>query len=290
MIIQTVEADKELASIASSINQDPKSWENWSSIVFNIPEDDEDIKQDCLLWVKSLCEAYFFDTETRIYFSKNEDIHVLCKNIKIELMDNFIKQIKDMAKHYKVDNAIDNTVYFLGDNAQEYQDVIMQKLGKIKLDYADDRPVQQKGKEKAQDRFNLFGKRDPSFANDKVKLLLIEDDPVTTWMVNNALKEECEILSLGYANKVYATYGIYEPDIIFLDIGLPDDSGYEVLKWIKKNDPGALVVMFSSNDNLDNLIEALECGASGFIPKPFLKESLMYYVDNLIGASESRYG
>jgi len=73
-------------------------------------------------------------------------------------------------------------------------------------------------------------------------------------------------------------YMTYQPDVVFLDINLPDKNGYEVLQWIMRNDPGANVVMFSSNDHMDNITDALDAGASGFIGKPFIKKQLLDYI------------
>lgn len=102
----------------------------------------------------------------------------------------------------------------------------------------------------------------------------MEDDAVTRWMVRNALKNECEFITAPSANKAFAMFSSFTPDVVFLDINLPDNSGYAVLEWILKNDPGACVVMFSSNGQLDNIVQAMEKGASGFISKPFLREHL----------------
>ena len=109
-------------------------------------------------------------------------------------------------------------------------------------------------------------------------VLLVEDDPVTRWLVRNALKENCDLATAPTANKAFSMYSSYQPDIVFLDVNLPDKNGYEVLNWVMRNDPGANVVMFSSQDSMDNITQALECGARGFIGKPFVKEQLLGYV------------
>lgn len=115
---------------------------------------------------------------------------------------------------------------------------------------------------------------------DQAKVLLVEDDPVTRWMVRNALKHECDLATVSEGHKAFEMYASYQPDIVFLDINLPDANGYDVLEWIIHNDPGAAVVMFSSNDNLDNIASSMDQGARGFIAKPFLKEQLLHYIHN----------
>lgn len=82
------------------------------------------------------------------------------------------------------------------------------------------------------------------------------------------------------AHQAFAKFQAFQPDVVFLDIDLPDKNGREVLSWIMHNDPGVTVVMFSSNSSLDNISQSIEEGASGFIAKPFLKESLLHYIRN----------
>jgi CheY-like chemotaxis protein len=115
------------------------------------------------------------------------------------------------------------------------------------------------------------------------KVLLVEDDPVTRWMVRHALKNECQLATAATANRAFALYPSWKPDIVFLDINLPDNNGLAVLEWIKRNDPGACVVMFSSINNMDSIAGALETGANGFVAKPFLKESLVHYIHKNMG-------
>ena len=111
-----------------------------------------------------------------------------------------------------------------------------------------------------------------------MRVLLIEDDPVTRWIVRKSLRHACRFATAPTASQAYAMFQSFQPDIVFLDINLPDQSGRAVLEWILRNDPGVRVIMFSSNDNLDNIAQTLEKGASGFIAKPFLKEELLHYV------------
>ena len=113
---------------------------------------------------------------------------------------------------------------------------------------------------------------------EQIKVLLVEDDPVTRWMVRTGLKEECVFATANHVQQAMDLYVSYAPHIVFLDIQLPDGSGYEVLDWIMWHDPEAYVVMFSSHNDLDNIMKAFESGANGFIAKPFLKDTLLHYI------------
>lgn len=113
-------------------------------------------------------------------------------------------------------------------------------------------------------------------------VMIVEDDPMTRRMVSHAFKEEYAVVTADNAHDAIANYLIYAPDIVFLDIGLPDASGFDVLKDIVATDPEAYVVMFSGNSYLDNVTNALNQGAAGFVAKPFKKENLARYVEDSV--------
>ena len=111
------------------------------------------------------------------------------------------------------------------------------------------------------------------------KVLLVEDDPVTRWLVRLALKGECVLSTASDAGKAISTYMAQQPDMVLLDIGLPDRNGKDLLKRLMRIDPGAYVVMFSSQDTHENIIETVQKGAKGFISKPFSKQDILKHVN-----------
>lgn len=113
-------------------------------------------------------------------------------------------------------------------------------------------------------------------------VMIVEDDPMTRRMVSHAFKDSYAVVTAANAHDAIANYLLYAPDIVFLDIGLPDASGFEVLKDIVATDAEAYVVMFSGNSYLDNVTAALSSGAAGFIAKPFKKENLERYVEDSV--------
>ncbi|MBS3947813.1 MAG: response regulator [Dethiobacter sp.] len=73
------------------------------------------------------------------------------------------------------------------------------------------------------------------------------------------------------------------PDIVFLDIVMPELDGLECLKLMKKIHPGVKVVMLSSLGTKENLRTALDLGAVDFIQKPWKKDQLTQILARLKG-------
>lgn len=111
-------------------------------------------------------------------------------------------------------------------------------------------------------------------------VMVVDDDPLTRRMVVGAFKERYALLNAGDAEEAITNYLLHAPDIVFLDIGLPNISGFAVLNEIMAIDPDAYVVMLSGNDYLDNVTKALTEGAMGFVAKPFVKEKLRHYIED----------
>lgn len=113
---------------------------------------------------------------------------------------------------------------------------------------------------------------------DHTKVLLVEDDPATRWIVRSALKNDCCLATAGTASQAFIRCQTYHPDIVFLDLDLPDKKGADVFEWIIRNDPGVKVILFTSTQDIEQIYEILNRGACGYIPKPFEKELFMNYI------------
>lgn len=111
-------------------------------------------------------------------------------------------------------------------------------------------------------------------------VLLSEDDPFSRRMVSGALGKAVNLLQSEDGTDTLLTYQLHAPDILFLDIELPDVSGQDLLKKIIAFDPEAYIVMLSGNGNRENILKAMENGAKGFVGKPFTREKLLHYINN----------
>lgn len=113
-------------------------------------------------------------------------------------------------------------------------------------------------------------------------VMIVEDDPLTRRLLTNAFRDDYALITAETAHAAVMEYLIYAPDIVFLDIGLPDASGFAVLQKLVAIDPDAYIVIFSGNSYLDNVTKALNNGAAGFIAKPFQRTRLMHYIEDSV--------
>lgn len=112
----------------------------------------------------------------------------------------------------------------------------------------------------------------------KLNIMVVEDDPFSRKLVGNSLSTQYALTFAEDGKSAIFNHLKAAPDIVFLDIDLPDITGHDVLHRILEIDPAAFVVMLSGNGNLDNIMRAVNAGAKGFVAKPFTKEKLLQYI------------
>jgi len=103
-----------------------------------------------------------------------------------------------------------------------------------------------------------------------MKLLIIEDEKELQEDIVVFLKKEkflCECVATisDAKEKVY----MYDYDAIILDIGLPDGSGLEILKYLKKINKDTGILILSARGAIDDKISGLDLGADDYLTKPF---------------------
>lgn len=108
---------------------------------------------------------------------------------------------------------------------------------------------------------------------EKIKVLIVDDAIVVRILVGNTLSKEPDIDFVGKAeNGKIALEKIAElrPDVVLLDIEMPEMNGLEVLKVLKDQGMPTKVIMFSTYTTVGakHTFEALELGAVDFVPKP----------------------
>ena len=102
------------------------------------------------------------------------------------------------------------------------------------------------------------------------QLLIVEDDQTLNDGLCMALRQDDrKIISCDCLKAARAQLALGIVDFVLLDINLPDGSGLELLKEIKKQKPSLPVVLLTANDTDRDIVQGLETGADDYITKPF---------------------
>jgi DNA-binding NarL/FixJ family response regulator len=101
------------------------------------------------------------------------------------------------------------------------------------------------------------------------KVLIVDDHPVVLSGCRSlfAGDSSVKIDEASDGKSGHRAYLHKKPDVTVIDINLPDVSGFELMRLIRKEDPGARIIMFSMNDDPAFVVRAVEMGAQGFVSK-----------------------
>ena len=103
-----------------------------------------------------------------------------------------------------------------------------------------------------------------------MKILLTEDDPLTLEALGELLRlEGFEVCEASSGEAALELWRSERPDLVCLDIMMPDMDGYEVCRRLRKLDAAVPILFLSAKSEENDVIVGLELGADDFIRKPF---------------------
>ena len=110
---------------------------------------------------------------------------------------------------------------------------------------------------------------------EKGKVLLIDDDGLILATLTRSLRKQgYEVLADSKGQDVLALAHSFHPDVVLLDIRLPDKNGIEILKEITESRIDTKVIMLTSDDTAETAIKAMKLGAVDYLTKPFNLEEV----------------
>ena len=116
--------------------------------------------------------------------------------------------------------------------------------------------------------------------------ILIVDDSRTSRKILREILEDAGHTIIGEAvdgEDGYLKYQELKPDVVTLDITMPNKDGIQALKEIKAADPSATCVMCSAMGQQSMVIEAIQSGAKDFIVKPFQADRVLESIRKVLG-------
>lgn len=117
------------------------------------------------------------------------------------------------------------------------------------------------------------------------KILLVDDASFMRMMIKDALVKNgySDIYEASDGVEAVSQYKEVKPDLVIMDITMPNMDGLGALKAIKQFDPAANVVMCSAMGQEAMVIDAIKSGAKDFIVKPFKPERILKTVTTVLG-------
>lgn len=111
--------------------------------------------------------------------------------------------------------------------------------------------------------------------NNKFKILLIEDDaPIRSVMIAMLETADYQVIAADTCSLGKTLFTSHQPDVVILDLGLPDMDGMHFLSFVRKESLTPIIVLSARTDDRDKVL-ALDAGANDYVTKPFSSAELL---------------
>ncbi len=112
--------------------------------------------------------------------------------------------------------------------------------------------------------------------------LIAEDDAFARKTLSSALKNYGKVYEVGDGAHVIDQYMKCNPDVVLMDIHMPNKNGLSLVDDVMEIDTDAFLVIASADSVVDNVVEAMSGGAVGFLAKPIKKDKMLEYLNQCI--------
>ncbi|MGD8644994.1 MAG: response regulator transcription factor [Desulfobacterales bacterium] len=129
----------------------------------------------------------------------------------------------------------------------------------------------------------------------KKTILIVDDHPLVREGLKSILKPATEYEVIGQAGRAREALHLVkslQPDLVLLDLSLPDKSGLEICREIRNISPPTRILIVSMHSKVDYIVKAFQAGATGYMTKESATERLMggikrvldgeYYMDGSV--------
>lgn len=126
--------------------------------------------------------------------------------------------------------------------------------------------------------------------SDKPSVLLVEDAAPQALLYQQYLKDE--LINLEHVDtgeKAKKLIALNPPELILLDLKLPDMDGQDILHWIKKEKFPCSIIIITGNSSVDIAVEVMQIGANDFLEKPFSANRLRTTIKNQLNQTRLRH-
>lgn len=115
-----------------------------------------------------------------------------------------------------------------------------------------------------------------------IRLVLADDNPEVLETLTDMLQSDYIVAgALPDGTSVLQQVGELKPDVLILDISLPDMTGFDVVRQLKKRGSGAKVIFLTVHENIDFVRAAFELDASGYVFKSRISSDLVEAINTI---------
>jgi two-component system chemotaxis response regulator CheY len=117
------------------------------------------------------------------------------------------------------------------------------------------------------------------------KVMVVDDAAFMRMMLKTMLTEGGHevVAEAANGNEAISTYLRVKPDLVTMDITMPELDGVGAVKEIRKADPSAKIIMCSAMGQKAMVVDAINAGAKDFLVKPFQKDRVIESVNKVLG-------
>ncbi|NEU56125.1 response regulator [Halorussus sp. MSC15.2] len=115
------------------------------------------------------------------------------------------------------------------------------------------------------------------------ELLIVDDSDFQRTMVRQAVQDDFDVVGeAGDGNEAVELFEQHSPDVVTMDIMMPEMDGVAATERIKSSDNPPVVVMVTSVDQQEKMKEAVKAGADGYVTKPFEPEDVLSEIASVL--------
>lgn len=271
MRIITIDAEKTLLRRLDHVNEHRSGWR---CLHINLAKSNNNVNKEILANVVSTIR----EDSGEVFFCDDGDILVLLPSALSSVFEVFLLHLATLLNKSSLDDY--STFYDLKNSWSVLRVLCEEKWERLQKK-KQEKSLENKDKATQSpitaDMINTIASR--RHKRPATAIVIVEDDPFSSRLVCNSLKGKYQLSAAADGKSAIESYVRFAPDVMFLDIELPDMTGHDVLQEILKYDPEAYIIMLSGNSDKANVLRAVEQGAKGFVAKPFSKEKLLQYIE-----------
>jgi NarL family two-component system response regulator LiaR len=121
--------------------------------------------------------------------------------------------------------------------------------------------------------------------SNKTSIILADDHPVVRKALRNDLEKEADFIVLAEAfdgEEAVRLASQLTPDVVIMDIGMPNLNGIEATRQIKASNPDIIVLVLTVYDDIEHILGILESGADGYLTKNILVEDIVQSIRSVV--------